>query len=153
MKLNLTINGHGVCWTIDPGELLIDVLRREGFSSVKLGCGEGDCGSCSVLVDGKLYRACLMFAGQVEGRQLDTVEGMGNSEKLHPLQVEFITAGAVQCGYCTPGMLLAARSLLDENNIPNEQDVREALDGNLCRCTGYKKIISAVMKVAEGGGK
>jgi aerobic-type carbon monoxide dehydrogenase small subunit (CoxS/CutS family) len=150
MEIRTNINGQALVWDVNPSEILLDVLRREGFASVKFGCGQGDCGSCSVLVDGQLQRACLLFVGQVHERTITTAEGLGEIDKPHRLQTAFVKAGAVQCGYCTPGMLLASKALLDENSTPSEEDVREALDGNLCRCTGYKKIIEAVLDAAQG---
>jgi len=149
MNFKVKINGEQKVWQAGPGEILLDVLRREGYLSVKWGCGEGDCGACTILVDGKSVRSCLLLAGQVEGRSITTVEALGSHDGAHPLQEAFIENGGVQCGYCTPGMLLSAKALLDENPEPTEEQVREALDGNLCRCTGYKKIIQAVLDGAE----
>lgn len=144
----MNINGKAVVWKANPGENLLQVLRREGFSSVKRGCNQGDCGACTVLVDGQAQRACLLLAGQVEGRSLETVETLGTPGEPHALQQAFVEHGAVQCGFCTPGMLLSAKALLDENPAPTAEDVRAALDGNLCRCTGYVKIIAAVLDAA-----
>ena len=148
MDIHTNINGKAVVWKANPGENLLQVLRREGFVSVKRGCDEGDCGACTILVDGAAQRACLLLAGQVEGRALITVEALGTPEEPHVLQQAFVEHGAVQCGFCTPGMLLSARALLDENPSPTHQEVCEALDGNLCRCTGYVKIIAAVLDAA-----
>ena len=148
MDIHVNINGRSVVWKANPGENLLEVLRREGFLSVKRGCNEGDCGACTILVDGTAQRACLLLAGQVEGRLLETVEALGSPEQPHALQQAFVEHGAVQCGFCTPGMLLSAKALLDENSTPAQADVCEALDGNLCRCTGYKKIIEAVLDAA-----
>ncbi|MBN2493627.1 MAG: (2Fe-2S)-binding protein [Deltaproteobacteria bacterium] len=153
MEIHVKVNDKPVTWNVSPGEKLLDVLRRDGYLSVKFGCGEGDCGACTVLVDGRAMRACLLLAGQVEGRAITTVEALGTPDAPHPLQTAFVECGAVQCGYCTPGMLLAAYALLRENPKPSEEDVREALDGNLCRCTGYKKIIEAVLLAAERMGR
>ncbi len=149
MEIHVTVNDQPLTWQVNPGELLLDVLRREGYLSVKWGCGEGDCGACTILVDGHSMRSCLMLVGQVEGRSLTTVESLGTVEEPHPLQAAFVEHGAVQCGYCTPGMLLSAKALIDQGHVPTEEQVREALDGNLCRCTGYKKIIEAVLDAAE----
>jgi len=149
MEINVTINGQPLTWQVNPGEILLDVLRREGYLSVKWGCGEGDCGACTILVDGQSMRSCLMLVGQIEGRTLTTVESLGTVGEPHPLQAAFVEHGAVQCGYCTPGMLLSAKALVDQGHVPTEDQVREALDGNLCRCTGYKKIIEAVLDAAE----
>lgn len=148
MKLNFELNGQPVEWEVQPGQSALELLRQRGFTSVKWGCGQGDCGSCTVLVDGQAMRACLLLAAQLQGRRVTTAEGLATRERLHPLQESFLEAGAVQCGYCTPGMLLAAKSLLDENPQPDADEVAEALDGNLCRCTGYKKIIEAVLLAA-----
>jgi carbon-monoxide dehydrogenase small subunit len=141
----VNINGQAVAWRANPGENLLDVLRREGFASVKRGCNQGDCGACTILVDGTAQRACLLLAGQAEGRSLVTVEALGTPAEPHVLQQAVVEHGAVQCGFCTPGMLLSAKALLDENPSPTHADVCAALDGNLCRCTGYKKIIEAVL--------
>ena len=149
MEIHVTVNDQPLTWQVNPGEILLDVLRREGYLSVKWGCGEGDCGACTILVDGHSMRSCLMLVGQVEGRSLTTVESLGTHQEPHPLQAAFVKHGAVQCGYCTPGMLLSAKALIDQGHVPTEDQVREALDGNLCRCTGYKKIIEAVMDAAE----
>jgi len=144
MKLELTVNGKPCHWEIEPGALLLDVLREHGYTSVKRGCGEGVCGACTVLVDGKRYNSCLLLAGQMHGRAVTTVEGLGTIDRPHPIQEAFVAAGAVQCGFCTPGMVLATKALLDENPDPTEDEIRRALDGNLCRCTGYVKILDAV---------
>jgi aerobic-type carbon monoxide dehydrogenase small subunit (CoxS/CutS family) len=149
MEIHVEVNHKPLVWKVNPGEILLDVLRREGYKSVKFGCGQGDCGACTVLIDGQSMRSCLLLAGQVEGRSITTVESLGNHDDAHPLQSSFVECGAVQCGYCTPGMLLSSKALLDENPEPDEDQVREALDGNLCRCTGYKKIIEAVLRAAE----
>jgi aerobic-type carbon monoxide dehydrogenase small subunit (CoxS/CutS family) len=138
-----------VTWTIAPGDLLLDVLRREGYFSVKRGCETGECGACAVLVDGRPINSCLMFAAQAEGREIVTVEGLAHDGRLHPLQEAFLDHGAVQCGFCTGGMLLSAKALLDRGPHPTEEEVREALAGHLCRCTGYKKAVEAVLAAAE----
>jgi aerobic-type carbon monoxide dehydrogenase small subunit (CoxS/CutS family) len=149
MEIHLVLNGKPVRWDRNPSEKLQDVLREEGVASVKRGCGQGDCGVCTILLDGRSVRSCLLMVGQVEGREIITVEGLGTSAKPHPLQSAFVDAGAVQCGFCTPGMLLSAKALLDEQPRPTAEQVREALDGNLCRCTGYTKIVEAVMDAAS----
>lgn len=149
MDIHVTINGRALTLRVGPGEILLDVLRAHGYTSVKTGCGEGDCGACTVLLDGRAVRACLLVAGQVEGRALTTAEGLGTNTEPHLLQQAFVDSGAVQCGYCTPGMLLSAKGLLDVTPAPSAAEVAEALDGNLCRCTGYKKIIEAVELAAE----
>jgi carbon-monoxide dehydrogenase small subunit len=149
MQIHVEVNGKKLTWEAHPGESLLSVLRREGFLSVKRGCEEGDCGACTILLDGRSARACLLLSAQAEGRRITTLEGLGNADRLHPLQQAFVDSGAVQCGFCTPGMVLSAKALLDRVPRPDEEQVREALDGNLCRCTGYKKIIEAVLLAAQ----
>jgi aerobic-type carbon monoxide dehydrogenase small subunit (CoxS/CutS family) len=148
MQLLLKINGEPKRWTIAPGELLLDVLRREGYFGVKRGCETGECGACTVLVNGKPINSCLMFAAQAEGSEIVTIEGVAQRDKLDPLQEAFLEHGAVQCGYCTPGMILTAKALLAEHPDPTEAQVREALAGNFCRCTGYLKPVEAVRAAA-----
>jgi len=149
MDIHVTINGRSQTWRVGPGEILLDLLRKRGFTSVKTGCGQGDCGACTILVDGVAMRACLLVAGQAEGRELTTAEGLALGAEPNVLQQAFVDSGAVQCGFCTPGMLLSAKGLLDEQRAPSAEEIKEALDGNLCRCTGYKKIIEAVELAAE----
>jgi len=128
---------------------LLDVIREElNLTGTKEGCGQGECGACTVLLDGKAVNACLVLVGQVVGRDIVTVEGMALDGSLHPLQEAFVAEGAVQCGYCTPGMLLSAKALLTENPSPNEDEIRIAIAGNLCRCTGYTKIVKAIQSAA-----
>jgi putative selenate reductase molybdopterin-binding subunit len=145
MELHLTVNGASLSWSIAPGELLLDVLRRQGYFGVKRGCERGECGACAVLVDGKPINSCLMFAAQAEGRQILTIEGVADGGKLDPLQEAFLDHGAVQCGFCTGGMVLSAKALLLRRPDPSEEEVREALAGHLCRCTGYRKPVEAVL--------
>jgi len=152
MDIHLTVNGKATVWQAAPGETALELIRRQGLTSVKRGCSQGDCGACTVLLDGQALRACLLVAAQLEGRALVTAEGLGDQDAPHPLQQAFVAAGAVQCGFCTPGMLLASKALLDVTPRPDEAQVREALDGNLCRCTGYKKIVEAVLAAAEKVG-
>ena len=141
-----TVNGDPVEFLSDPGMTLLDVLRDElGLTGSKEGCGSGDCGACSVVVDGRLVCSCLMLAAEAEGRRIETIEGMAEGSVLHPLQRKFIEHAALQCGFCTPGLLVAAKALLDTNPDPTETEVRYWLAGNLCRCTGYDKVIRAVM--------
>ncbi len=149
MKISFHLNGRRVEWEAPAREKFIDTLRRHGLLSVKWGCGQGDCGSCTVLVDGRAMRSCLLLACQAHGRRVTTAESLSRPGELHLLQQAFLDKGAVQCGYCTPGVLLSALSLLEENPRPDEEQIREALDGNLCRCTGYQKIIEAVREAAE----
>ena len=145
MTVTFQLNGEAKHWIIAPGDILLDVLRREGYVGAKRGCETGACGACTVLVNGKPVDACLMFAGQAEGKEILTIEGLAQGDTLHPLQEAFLDHGAVQCGYCTPGMILNAKAFLDHHPEPAEGDVREMLSGNLCRCTGYTKPVEAVM--------
>ncbi len=149
MQISLKVNGEPKQWTIAPGDLLLDVLRREGYFGVKRGCETGECGACTVLVNGKPINSCLMFAAQTEGCEVLTIEGVEQGGKLDPLQEAFLEYGAVQCGYCTPGMILSAKALLAERPDPTEAEVREALAGNFCRCTGYLKPVEAVLAAAR----
>lgn len=148
MELRVTVNGLPRKWAIAPGDLLLDVLRREGFFGVKRGCEKGECGTCTVLVNGRAMNSCLMFAAKAEGCEVLTIEGLADRGKLHPLQEAFLDHGAAQCGFCTPGMILAAKALLDRNPHPSEAEVREAMAGVLCRCTGYLKPVEAVLAAA-----
>jgi carbon-monoxide dehydrogenase small subunit len=149
VKVSTTINGDPVDYVCEPDETLLDVLRnRLGLTGAKEGCSTGDCGACSVTIDGRLTCSCLVLGAEADGHKIDTIEGMANGEKLHPLQKKFIEHAALQCGICTPGFLVAAKSLLDHNPKPTETEVRFALAGNLCRCTGYDKIVRAVMDTA-----
>ncbi|MBB4293849.1 carbon-monoxide dehydrogenase small subunit [Rhizobium leguminosarum] len=146
----LQINGRRHTSEIEPNTLLLDFLRWEvGLTGTKEGCGEGVCGSCTVDVDGELVRSCLTLAVQVAGKSVTTIEGMANGEKLHPLQRKFLEHGAVQCGFCSPGLIVTANALLAANPNPSEAEVRDALRGNFCRCTGYVKIIEAVLAAAS----
>lgn len=149
MKLNITINGTKRTLTIAPGDILLDVLRREGYFGVKKGCGQGECGACTVLINGAAHKSCLMLAGIAEGKEITTIEALGDTDNLHPIQKAFLEAGAVQCGFCSPGMMLSAKALLDKNPDPSDNEIKKALDGNLCRCTGYAKIIKAVKMAAK----
>jgi aerobic-type carbon monoxide dehydrogenase small subunit (CoxS/CutS family) len=149
MELRLTVNGEAKQWNIAPGDLLLDVLRREGYFGVKRGCEKGECGACTVLLDGRPINSCLMFAAQAENREILTIEGLADGGVLDPIQEAFLDHGAVQCGYCTPGMILSAKALLTRNPHPTEDEVREALAGNYCRCTGYQKPVEAVLAVAN----
>ncbi|MBA2346639.1 MAG: (2Fe-2S)-binding protein [Rubrobacter sp.] len=150
MKLRLMVNGESRETEVREGESLLYVLReRLGLFGSKNACEQGECGSCSVYLDGELVCACLVLAGQAEGSEVVTVEGLSEGERLHPVQEAFLEAGAVQCGFCTPGLIVAAHDLLSRNSEPTEAEVREALAGNLCRCTGYEKILTAVQMAAE----
>jgi carbon-monoxide dehydrogenase small subunit len=149
VKVSTTINGDPVDYVCEPDETLLDVLRnRLGLTGAKEGCSTGDCGACSVTIDGRLTCSCLVLGAEADGHKIDTIEGMAKGNELHPLQKKFIEHAALQCGICTPGFLVAAKSLLDHNPKPTETEVRFALAGNLCRCTGYDKIVRAVMDTA-----
>ncbi|MGI9451530.1 MAG: (2Fe-2S)-binding protein [Geminicoccaceae bacterium] len=150
-KIHVTteINGDAVEFLCEPEQTLLDVLRDElNLTGSKEGCASGDCGACSVMVDDRLVCACLVLAAEVEEKSVETIEGMADGEDLHPLQQKFLEHAALQCGVCTPGFLIAAKSLLEKNPDPSETEVRYWLAGNLCRCTGYDKIIRAVMDTA-----
>lgn len=157
MRVELTLNGARASLEVEPDELLATALRRQGLTGLKRGCQDGSCGACTVLLDGQAVRSCLLFAAQVEGRQVTTIEGLGTIEEPHPLQRSFVDHGAVQCGYCVPGMILSAKALLDETPAPSRAEIGEALDGNLCRCTGYVKQLEAVEdaagRLAKGRGR
>ena len=143
------VNGDPVEFLSDPGQTLLDVLRDElHLTGSKEGCGSGDCGACSVIMDGRLVCSCLVLAAEVEGCRVQTIEGLSTGSTLHPLQQKFLDHAALQCGFCTPGILMASKALLDVNPDPTESEARYWLAGNLCRCTGYDKIIKAVLDTA-----
>ncbi|MCQ3806492.1 MAG: (2Fe-2S)-binding protein [Acidimicrobiaceae bacterium] len=147
--VNCTVNGDEVDFLSADDTSLLNALRDElGLIGAKEGCGTGDCGTCTILVDGRVNCACLMFAPEAEGTTITTVEGIAQGDRLHPLQQAFLEGAALQCGVCTPGFLVAAKALLDKNSDPTETEIRYALAGNLCRCTGYDKIIRAVQEAA-----
>ena len=150
IKVSINVNGVNYDKDIDPSLRLIDFLREElKLKGTKEGCGEGECGACTVIVEGKTINSCLMLASSVDGKNVITIEGVSDNNKLHPIQEAFMEVGAVQCGYCTPGMILSAKALLDKNPNANEEEIKSSLSGNLCRCTGYKKIIQAVILAEE----
>jgi carbon-monoxide dehydrogenase small subunit len=150
MRISLTVNGEPAEADVWEGESLLFALReRLGLPGSKNACEQGECGSCSVLLDGALVCACLVLAAQADGHEVVTVEGLATEEGLHPVQEAFVEAGAVQCGFCTPGLVVAAAELLRQTPEPTEDEIREALSGNLCRCTGYAKIFDAVRLAAE----
>lgn len=155
VHVSTVVNGDPVEFVCHPGDTLLDSLRdRLGLTGAKEGCGTGDCGACSVTLDGQLVCSCLVLGAEADGREVGTVEGIANGDELHPLQSKFIEHAALQCGICTPGFLVAAKALLDRNSDPTEEEIRYALAGNLCRCTGYDKIVRAVQAAAqEMGGK
>ena len=150
LHVSTTINGEPEEFLCEPDETMLDALRNTlGLTGSKEGCGSGDCGACTITLDGTLVCACLMLAAEANGANITTIEGMAAGEELHPLQQSFLEMAALQCGICTPGMLVAAKALLDENPDPTETEVRFWLAGNLCRCTGYDKIVRAVQAAAK----
>ena len=149
--IQLKVNGELYEVRVEPWKTLVEVIREDiGLTGTKESCSTGECGACAVLLDGKPVNSCLMLAVEAEGKDLMTVEGLSEEGKLHPLQEAFIKHGAIQCGFCTPGMLLSAKAMLDENPHPTEAEVKETMSGNLCRCTGYVKIMEAILEVAQG---
>ncbi|MDA8333781.1 MAG: (2Fe-2S)-binding protein [Peptococcaceae bacterium] len=152
-EIHFTINGIEQTVRVEPTMRLLDMIRVVlGLRGTKEGCGEGECGACTVLLDGKPVDSCLVLAGQVQGHSITTIEGVGDGREPSRLQQAFVDAGAIQCGYCTPGMVLSAKALLDVNPHPTEEEIRRGISGNLCRCTGYQKIFRAV-QIAAGGGE
>lgn len=150
VNIRICVNGEWQALTVKPYERLADALRqRLGLTGTKVGCGEGECGACTVQVDGRAVLSCLMLAVQADGRRIVTVEGLRQGTELHPLQKAFLEEGAVQCGFCTPGMLLAAEAMLKQDPNPSEEAVRKGLANNLCRCTGYEKPVKAILKAAR----
>ena len=150
-SLEIKLNGERRRAEVEAGETLLDALRnRFGATEVKNGCGKGDCGSCAVLLDGKAVNSCLTLALQADGQDVLTLKGLGSEDKPHPLQKSFVEHGAIQCGFCSAGVMLSAKALLDRNPRPSRDEIREAISGNLCRCTGYKKIVDAIEAVALG---
>ena len=148
--LTMTLNGKSVTVEVEPFEILVDVLRDKlGLTGTKIGCNEGECGACTVIMDGQAVLSCLLPAMKAQGREVVTVEGLSHDDELHPLQQAFIEKGAVQCGYCTPGMIMSAKALLDENHQPSTEEIEEAMAGNLCRCTGYLQITEAIEAAME----
>lgn len=148
--IHMTVNDKEYEVAVQPNQTLVDVLRYElRLTGTKKGCGTGDCGSCTVIMDGKPVNSCLVLAVQANGRRITTIEGLESEEGLHPVQKAFTEKGAIQCGFCSPGMILSSKSLLDRNPKPTEEEIRRALSGNLCRCTGYQKIVDAVKSLSE----
>lgn len=149
-SLKMNLNGKDVSVEVEPSALLVDVLRDQlGLIGTKVGCSNGECGACTVLLDGEAVVSCLLPAMKADGRSVVTIEGLGMEGELHALQRAFIEEGAVQCGYCIPGMLMSAKALLDKNPNPSEEEIKRAISGNLCRCTGYVKIIKAIKAAAK----
>jgi len=154
VSIDLKVNAEIYTVSVRPNETLLDVLRDKiGLTGTKKGCDTGQCGACTVLLDGNPVPSCLVLAVDVKGRDILTIEGVAENGRLHPIQEAFVNEGAVQCGYCTPGMILSAKALLDRNPNPSEQEIKEAISGNLCRCTGYVKIVQAISTAAGGGAK
>ena len=148
--ITMTVNGAPVEAAVEPNRTLVQFLREDmGLTGTKHGCGLGDCGACTVILDGKPVNSCLVLAVQANGREVLTIEGLAENGKLHPIQQAFVKTGAVQCGFCTPGMILSAKALLDENPRPTEREIRTAISGNLCRCTGYQKIVEAIGEASK----
>jgi carbon-monoxide dehydrogenase small subunit len=149
-KISFILNGSEISIETDPARRAVDVLRQDlGLTGTKEGCGEGECGACSVLVDDTVKLSCLMTAAQLEGKKIVTIEGIARGQGLHPVQQSFIEYGAVQCGFCTPGMVIAAVAFLAANPAPTREEIRDAISGNTCRCTGYQKIVDAVEDAAQ----
>jgi carbon-monoxide dehydrogenase small subunit len=152
VKLNFIVNGKAVSVDTDPSSRLLDVLRNTlNMTSPKEGCGEGECGACAVLIDGKLINSCLAIAAMAEGKSIVTLEGYRTSPRFEALKKGFEKAGSIQCGFCTPGFILAAEALLSVNPHPSESEVRVAIEGNLCRCTGYTMIVNGILEASKGG--
>ena len=151
-KISFVINGKKKEMAISPNITLLELLRDHlGLTGTKNGCEAGECGACTVLLDGRPVYACLVLAPKVDGKEIITIEGIGEEGKLHPVQKAFLTHGAVQCGFCTPGMILAAKALLDEKPNPSREEIEDAISGNLCRCTGYLQIVKAIEASGKGG--
>jgi len=162
ITVNFTLNGKAVEVLCESDKMLVDVLREElALTGTKIGCREGECGACTVILNGDAVNSCLIPAAKVIGKQIQTIEGVADNGKLHPIQTAFIEKGAVQCGFCTPGLIMSAKALLDKNKSPSSDEIREAIGGNVCRCTGYVKIENAIKHAARvlseisvtGGGK
>ena len=151
-QIEITLKVNGITYTIDvlPKRTLVEVLRESlGLTGTKKSCNEGECGACTVLLDGKPVASCLLLAIDAQGKEILTIEGLSDGEKLHPIQEAFLKHGAIQCGFCTPGMVMSAKALLDENPKPTVAEVRKALSGNLCRCTGYQHIVDSIMAASR----
>jgi carbon-monoxide dehydrogenase small subunit len=148
--IHLNVNDHPVEVAVAPNTTLVDLLRYElGLTGTKKGCDLGDCGACTVILDGRAVNACLVLAVQADGCRLQTIEGLQDPDGMHPLQAAFVEKGAIQCGFCSPGMILSAKNLLDRHPLPSEAEIRRAVSGNLCRCTGYQKIIEAIQSASS----
>jgi carbon-monoxide dehydrogenase small subunit len=149
-QIKFTVNGKDYEVSVPPWRTLLEVIREElGLTGTKEGCGLGECGACTVIMNGKTVNSCLVLAAEADGKQITTIEGLANGDKLHPLQQAFINHGGFQCGFCTPGMIMSAKALLDANPKPTEDEIRQGISGNFCRCTGYTKIIESIKAAAE----
>jgi len=149
-EINITVNNKPYQLSIPPWRTLLEVIREDlGLTGTKEGCGLGECGACTVIMEGKAVNSCLVLATEADGKQITTIEGLADGDKLHPLQQAFVDHGGLQCGFCTPGMIMSAKALLDENPTPSEEEIKRGIAGNLCRCTGYTKIIESIKAAAE----
>ena len=149
-QVGLTVNGTLYKLSVQPWETLVEVIRDDlGLTGTKEGCGLGECGACTVIMDGRAVNSCLVLAAEADGKQITTIEGLADGDKLHPIQQAFVNHGGLQCGFCTPGMIMSAKALLDEKPSPSEEEIRKGIAGNICRCTGYTKIIESVKAAAK----
>jgi carbon-monoxide dehydrogenase small subunit len=149
-NITLIVNGSEYALQVKPSATLLDIIREDlGLIGAKEGCGEGECGACTVIVDGKSVNSCIMLAVEADGKEITTIEGLAKGGKLHPIQQAFVDIGGLQCGFCTPGMILSTKALLDKNPNPTDAEIRKGLEGNFCRCTGYTKIIESVRAAVE----
>jgi carbon-monoxide dehydrogenase small subunit len=152
-EIKLTVNNQPYRLSVLPWRTLLEVIREDlGLTGTKEGCGLGECGACTVLMDGLAVNSCLVLATEADGREITTIEGLAQGNKLHPIQQAFVEHGGLQCGFCTPGMILSAKALLDQNPTPSEEEIKQGISGNLCRCTGYTKIIESIRAAAENMG-
>jgi carbon-monoxide dehydrogenase small subunit len=152
-EIKLTVNNQPYRLSVLPWRTLLEVIREDlGLTGTKEGCGLGECGACTVLMDGQAVNSCLVLATEADGREIITIEGLADGDRLHPIQQAFIEHGGLQCGFCTPGMILSAKALLDQNPTPSEEEIKQGISGNLCRCTGYTKIIESIRAAAENMG-
>ena len=153
-QIKITVNGKTHELQVKPWETLLEVIRDElGLTGTKEGCGLGECGACTVIMDGKAVNSCLVLAPEADGKEIITIEGLGQGDKLHPIQETFMERGGLQCGFCTPGIILSTKALLDENPKPTDEEIRRGIAGNFCRCTGYTKIFESIKVAAQRGGK
>jgi carbon-monoxide dehydrogenase small subunit len=149
-QVRFTVNGTSYELDVKPWETLVDVLRNDlGLTGTKEGCGLGECGACTIIMDGKAVNSCLVLATEADGKQITTIEGLADGDELHPIQEAFVEYGGLQCGFCTPGMIMSTKALLEEKPNPSEEEIRRGIAGNLCRCTGYSKIIESIKAAAE----